>query len=100
MNFRVGQRVVCVDASEGEHSGKVMLTLNAIYTVSKICDETRFGERGIFVAEIPYSDSRPGIKARRFRPVAERKTDISIFTKMLTRKRKVLALSSTESQKS
>lgn len=91
--FHVGQKVVCVDASEGERSGKVMLTLNAVYTISEICAEVRFGERGVFVAEISRKISRPGFKARRFRPAVEKKTDISIFKEMLVPQRE-LALSS------
>jgi hypothetical protein len=83
MNFRVGQKVVCVDASEGENSGMVLLRKGAVYTVAEICPETRHGHRGLYVVEVSEAFSFPGFKVERFRPAVERKTGISVFTKIL-----------------
>lgn len=74
MTFRVGQKVVCVDAMPCTTT----LVENAIYTVDRIYP------LGIVVVEIP-APGNNGFFFRRFRPVVERKTDISIFTEMLTK---------------
>lgn len=74
MTFRVGQKVVCVDSN-----GVKGVTKNRVYVVSCVlydgCIQVGFDPWPIenFIA---YSDYR-------FRLVAERKTDISIFTQML-----------------
>ncbi len=78
MEFRIGQKVECVD-STGEEPH---LRRGVIYTVTRneylpqyinvsCCSE----HEGVLGA---------GWRARRFRPIVECKTDISIFTKMLT----------------
>ena len=77
MTFRVNQKVVCVDA----HGSFGKLRDGQIYTVS---------DMGMFIGfylidlaevetEVPHAWF-----PRRFRPLVESKTDISIFTKMLT----------------
>lgn len=72
--FHVGQKVVCVDASlpanlwHREHP----LILREIYVV-----------RHLFIKCIDIDGSRRGWQNWRFRPLVERKTDISIFTEML-----------------
>lgn len=75
MAFYVGQKVCCVDASPGLTSGEV-LTLGKIYTVE--------GFSLVHPNEI-FIDDRTGRSwlPSRFRPVVERKTDISIFKAML-----------------
>lgn len=95
--FEVGQKVVCVEA---EASCKYMppgiisnrdldeLAEGAVYTIRKIgvvygdlcvwLDEITRPEHVFWGGEAPYD-------ARRFRPVVERKTDISVFTAMLHR---------------
>jgi len=75
MTFHVGQKVVCVDASGLKRTS---LAKGSVYTVDIV------HARGISVAEIPQPNRERGYFFRRFRPVTERKTDISIFTKMLT----------------
>lgn len=70
MTFRIGQQVECISASG-------MLKKGAVYTVLGIehgfievdCEPDCFGGRCYY--------------NKRFRPVVERKTDISIFTAML-----------------
>lgn len=92
MTFRVGQKVVCVDARPGHfgHGGK--LILNAVYTVSSVyvgdglVTETML-ERGVGVqvAEIQPSYVNDYFKSKRFRPLVEnkRKTDIGVFQRIL-----------------
>lgn len=88
MNFRVGQKVVCVDDEPPRFPKDTPdhLVLNAIYTVIGIDPENG---TGVYLKEtrhlVPRGSRSPrGWAPRRFRPVVERKTDISIFTKMLT----------------
>ena len=76
MTFRVGQKVVCVDSSEGDYSWLLPcdneLTLNAIYEVEEVYPRATDGETLLRVMG-------DGWRASRFRPV----TDISIFIAML-----------------
>jgi hypothetical protein len=74
MAFRVGQKVVCVDASAGSDWTRKWLIQHKVYTVSFI-SKNRIDVIGV---RKPY-----GFWPHRFRPVVERKTDISIFTAML-----------------
>lgn len=89
-NFRVGQKVVCVsddwnaDFYEGEHrpiKGNVY-TIREISNGRKIPVVLRFEE---LVNPKLYcgGTSECRYNANKFRPVAERKTDISIFKAML-----------------
>ena len=75
--FRVGQPVECVDASGNWH-----LTQGAIYTIIGIlpgdfgqCDGLHLAEAGHTFGTAFYST--------RFRPIVERKTDISVFERLL-----------------
>lgn len=108
--FHVGQKVVCVDGAP-DLSGLTLLgtwdasklpTKGQIYTITQV---------GIFhvwdsqkrpcvhVSEIVRPPDQP-VWAHRFRPVAERKTDISVFTEMLTpapkRVKKIAALTTSQ----
>lgn len=84
--FYVGQRVVCVDDSPASDGCHVELKLGSVYTVSEAhwCD---IYDWGVLVIEAPRPPERPYFspfyKGQRFRPVVERKTDISIFKAML-----------------
>jgi len=83
MTFRIGQKVVCVDAVGSE------LIFGGVYTIKKvIANLSRW--RGVVgnwtavqlyetAAESPYV----GFCSERFKPVDERQTDISIFREML-----------------
>lgn len=100
-NFRVGQKVVCIDAAPGGWGFAENLILNAVYTVSEFRPPSmgRISptERGKFaavrVAEITLS---PGdwFLASRFRPAVERKTDtgMAILTKILDDARKPVSV--------
>ena len=88
MTFRVGQKVVCVDGVPDDGRQFIIpLREGAIYTIRGFVrahygrDETCLHLCGI-VNPAPYSEC--GFRAARFRPLVERKTDISIFHRMLT----------------
>lgn len=88
--FKVGQKVVCVDASPTTSGLRCALTEGFVYTVSGIEDFELQGVGGIYVAEATGIDDafhHPAFRITRFRPAVERKTSIEIFTKMLTPKR-------------
>lgn len=110
MTFRVGQKVVCIDDRCWLRGGWWMfgikffdhglldhnLNHGEVYTVTKV--DIQLDARGkeygsIWVAEarhLKYPDI--GFPQWQFRPAVERKTDISVFTAMLTpNKRKVRA---------
>ncbi len=88
--FRVGQKVVCIDDDWGSApmGGQVQYlpTKNDVYTVRAI---TVNGNGKVFIRlhEIvnPQTDKHHEAEfwAECFRPVAERKTDISVFRKLL-----------------
>jgi hypothetical protein len=79
--FRVGQKVVCVDIRPTQSGLKIPLTKGEIYTISAM-DTTpdEFGGLAFYLAENDWSV----FYHWRFRPIVERKTDISIFKAMLT----------------
>jgi hypothetical protein len=93
MFFRLGQKVVCVDAScdpdrtwdDGEAP-----TEGAVYTIASL-NVHADGTPILSLVELrrtPLSlwlhGPTAGYKQSRFRPVVEKKTDISIFVAMLT----------------
>jgi len=85
--FRVGQKVVRVSGERhpSEYSYVNYPPLNAPVTVANFY----VAENGVDMVEIiefpcPETDERyAGFRARHFRPVVDRPTDISIFTRML-----------------
>ena len=94
-DFRIGQKVVCVDAEPKfgwTHwpPGDDVPVVGAVYTISGIIDET--GVHGIILLfrEIrrgPYATQHPtdpvlGYGHFRFRPLDEHRYDISIFQEM------------------
>jgi hypothetical protein len=95
MNFRIGQKVVCIDDKPSIVQGSLgLLKAGQVYTIrwlgDYMCPGTNEIQPHIRVEEIhrPCGDDTENIdtpyKARRFRPIVERKTNISIFKKMLT----------------
>lgn len=91
MNFRIGQKVVCIKKSRDTPPvGEVQPCVGGIYTVRGIVDWGGEWGVGLYLQEIHNSpiNTNAGVvertfSVRRFRPAVERKTDISIFTKML-----------------
>lgn len=82
MSFRVGQKVVCVDdaPSLGREWFGYEPKEGAVYTIAGF-SHGRYGDYQVLV--LVELNHPWGYRASRFRPVAERKTDISIFTAML-----------------
>lgn len=85
MSFHVGQNVICVDADDTNSHGAPELTKGATYIVRWCGDH--FDEISVRLVGV----GRPHLLARwsdfpfrasRFRPLIERKTDISIFNKI------------------
>ncbi len=88
MTFRVGQKVVCVDAS-GQVPGWDKVVEGRVYIIRGFTTRPACGYYGPIVEGVvrihmgvdwPFSTDR-------FRPIVERKTDISVFTAMLTDKK-------------
>ena len=79
----VGQKVVCIKFGQC-WCGCIppLLILNAVYTIKSI--EYCFDQVGIELIEISTPTDHAGYSAGWFRPAQEKKTDISIFTAMLT----------------
>ncbi len=89
-NFQVGQRVVCINDRFHGHkrNGFALPKQGQVYTIRRLV--SRGYGVGLLLNEIQNPERQfindygePGFLAHRFRPVVERKTDISIFTKML-----------------
>jgi hypothetical protein len=88
MNFQVGQKVACVKNGSW-CDNRDRLVLGEVYTIRRLVVDDD-GDLIFQLHEIQRSpEARQfwgddvGYAAFRFRPVVERKTDISIFTKML-----------------
>lgn len=83
-NFRVGQKVVCIDSDD------YGVTIEGkVYTIASVMPRGRSDRDGaicpgITLHEVPPPTPHHGFDSRRFRPVVERKTDISVFKSMLT----------------
>lgn len=84
--FHVGQKVVCVDASNSPGctwGPRERPVEDAIYTVSEV-GISEIGNPAIKLMELPRDQKEwTWFRSNRFRPVVERKTDISVFTKIL-----------------
>lgn len=97
-NFRVGQKVVCVRSWENLYGHKNISgpLEGEIYTIREIgfIHPDRPDILTVRLAEIvnseldseEYGKWEPSFAAYRFRPLVERKTDISCFTKLLKTK--------------
>lgn len=83
MTFRIGQRVVCV---EGSSWHLAPLIKGDVYTITNI--GMFLGGLHVDVAEA-CSRYSPKLqwRADRFRPLADKQTDISVFTAMLNTKK-------------
>lgn len=91
--FRVGQKVVCVDAKPRLELGNLptLLTEGQVYTIATI--GTYWGGAcGVTLQEITMPAMgnyryKSGWPVDRFRPAVERKTDISVFKALLKTKK-------------
>lgn len=86
--FHVGQKVVCIDNKDDDGAISKILTVGAVYTIAKLlrgqfltADFQLYRGLGVQLFEVKL----PGeyFRSTRFRPLTERKTDISVFTEML-----------------
>lgn len=93
MTFHVGQKVVCVDDQNFRNPDHIGTPIAPTAPVRGTVYHVRsFSPSGnVLLAEIvcaphawEWGYGEGGWLPRRFRPVTERKTDISIFTAMLT----------------
>ena len=92
--FHIGQRVICVDA-KGTHVLEIAeLQERAIYVVrwtgsmadfKYYCDSEKYApnEAGVRITGIVRGTEDFPFAAWRFRPLIERKTDISVFEEIL-----------------
>lgn len=85
-NFRVGQKVVCVNDGLHPQTGKATsVKAGTVYTVSGVArNNDCHGYGGIAIREADPVHHIMFFAAWRFRPLAERKTDISQLQRMLT----------------
>lgn len=87
LDWKVGDRVVCVDA-RGKWARHKPIRAKGIYTIRAIWAHPDTGEVGVTLNEVS-NDIHPtyglerGYEARRFRKVAPRKTSIAQFEAML-----------------
>lgn len=89
--FRVGQKVVCVDDRESNLLGYwngLELVKGRIYTISQTGLAHHLDPQQLPCVHVAEIDRESPFWAHRFRPVANRKTDISIFTAMLDRSKR------------
>jgi hypothetical protein len=90
MTFHVGQKVACLieasDATRKKFPEAVWPSKNAVYTIRSMFPY--MGRTLLRFCELDNSQStwggvERGFNSKYFRPIVERKTDISIFTAML-----------------
>lgn len=86
--FYIGQKVVCVREKQGPDPAGIPcpLVYGAIYTVTGLPEKAPHENGpslGMTILEVDPPHPYRGFDRSFFRPAAEHKTDISIFTKML-----------------
>lgn len=92
----VGQKVVCIDDTHWDtRKGEKTPKINQIYTIREIVDDPyspkpfqvafRFEEIVNKLEEYLGGRTEKAFRERRFKPLEENKTDISIFTEMLNK---------------
>lgn len=95
MAFRVGQKVACIKGGvfcHPENPNSVILNKGDVFTIRGIDEPSAdCAVLGLWFVEIKLEPlegcQEPSFAARRFRPIVEPKTDISIFTAMLETKK-------------
>lgn len=94
MAFRIGQKITLKDDLPWENAqpGEIYPQFGVVYTVHA----TEWNEKGQFIwlqeivnepAEYNDTTGEMNFYSNEFRPIVEQKTDISIFTKILSRKK-------------
>jgi len=89
--FHIGQKVICIsDAIDDDEPGPYVFK-GKVYTINDILNE--YGDTTLTFHELPIIRVRGwsyGYSAENFRPVVEKKTDISDFRKILDRVKEYL----------
>lgn len=81
MTFKIGMKVVCVDAGDAALGIKVPLALNAVYTVADMAPAEYGDGSTIKLVEVAPADLLSGwFYARRFRPAVSPKQQVSFTT--------------------
>lgn len=91
-NFRVGQKVVCINdvPDPGRRfTDCIPPKRGMVYTVRDYVPSHYGNWTAIRLVEVVRRPDNMGFRASRFRPLVERKTDISIFTAVLNKLEKV-----------
>lgn len=91
MTFRAGQKVVCVaDRRDGGFGDEIYPTKGMVYTIRSFAPIYDGSRPRVWLCEItnaprPYYEGwhEKGFGVERFRPIVERKTDISAFHEIL-----------------
>jgi hypothetical protein len=89
ITFRVGQRVVCVDATPNRLSTTKVLTRGKIYTIRAIVQGADWKPPGwgVHLEDVFIFYPDDGVEwpfnPKRFRPLKQRPTDIEIFRNLL-----------------
>jgi hypothetical protein len=88
LDWHVGMKVVCVD-DDADWTYHAPIKAGQTYTIRSVWPHPYTAEIGVCLREVtnpvhPEAGIEIGYEARRFRPLVARKTDISIFTQMLT----------------
>ena len=101
MNFRVGQKVVCIldawwsvaDGLSNENFPTSILPVKGgIYTVARSAGHSAGYDLIELFEPMKHLDGTPRFAADGFRPVVINKTDISAFTRLLAPNAKILEL--------
>ena len=88
MNFRVGQKVVCINAAPHARRRPIdpmPLRKGGIYIIGGFAPHKLYGwdEPCMHLVGVTNVDNNHPFRQSRFLPVVQRKTDISIFKKLL-----------------
>ncbi len=86
--FYSGQKVVCVDDSPSVYGDESGLVKGDIYTVNKVMYSAEADRTCLDIVEVPNDWDNSwywGFRPERFRPVTEKKTDISVFKEIVTK---------------
>jgi len=67
-NFKIGQKVVCIDDSRGAISGTKPLKLNEIYTIAAL----HLNGKGVFLEEASTGYFNGSFAKERFKPLDEK----------------------------
>lgn len=81
MAFYVGQRVECVRDTGDQHGREMLIRKGEVYTIASFV-VSNWGSEGVTLQEVTPPPGIVGWKLSHFRPVVERKTDISELVKI------------------